>query len=392
MPPTDSLLAWTLISFGFDKLFGKHGRRTSWKDRILVKGLRESTRRAASFSASRKVIPLTWIELDAFNVPLDKKNLYREEPQFDLKYTQFLRDILSRHGFVHPDAIDTFVRGILRELGWNAVLHSAEGKSGAFAAFAGQVLDDGRILQFALSDLGCGIIHNLRHHYLSATESGRTADYQARYSCNSDAAVLRYAFDPDSTSRSDFPAQYDLFSDRGLSLVAEMIRESGILTLASSGGEVTVNSTKKDDFLVASTARNVRGTTIYGELYAQRFPQRVTPQKSIPDSEMDLLNADVFPIGVILERRKGSPQRYIGRIIKHFGWTSTNTILDFGFADAGARTVENIAAYFLTQTQVSQLTLANCRSQRISPNRIARQLEGHKVSLTVTALPDLREL
>lgn len=384
LPDEDNILFWTLHSYRFPQLLGFSAQTKPWHKRIEFDAPLQPTRKTASHAASRRVIPLTWIELETFGLSTKCTNLYREEPHFDTRYTQFLHEILTRHGFIAADSIDTFVRGILREIGWNAVLHSACGNPSGFAAFAGQVLDDGKALQFALSDSGCGVAATLREPYREARKAGRVPDYQVIYSCAETSAIVRYAFDAESTSRRDFPNQYDLFSDRGLALVAEIARESGTFNLVSSNALVRIDSTNEQAFQVIEQPYEILGTTIFGDL--RGIPQEVRHDDPIPTTNLEkhLDSAVPLAFAVILERRCKHPLKMFRRLLARTRVMSYPSIIDFGFADPSARIVENAIALLIARTASGSVIVANNRSPSISPARIARQLAAHNASHDVT--------
>ena len=184
MPGSENLaLMWTLHNYRFAQQLGALIKSEPWQKQIHFDNYRPPSRDISDLNAERKVLPISWIDYTTFGYQNPPSNLYLEDPEFTPEYVRFLKAILSRHGFVVEDTIDDFVRGVLREIGWNAVIHSNNGKSPGFAAFAGQIFDDTQTLHFALADAGCGIAANLTKPYKLALKQGKIPNYQHEYAC-----------------------------------------------------------------------------------------------------------------------------------------------------------------------------------------------------------------
>lgn len=380
----DSSFTRTLHSYRFAHQLGAISQSEPWQKRIHFENFAPSNVHMEKLEVTRRVLPLSWIDRRTFGYDDAPRNLYLEDPEFDPAYVRFIKGVLFRHGFIAEDAIDDFVRGVLREIGWNAVLHSTKGKSGGFAAFAGQIFEDGQGLEFALADTGCGIASNLATPYKIARKRGSVPAYEQQYACSEEAAIVRYALDPRSTSRTDFPSDYDMFSDRGLALVTEIVRESGQLTLISSGCVVSIPPVEGGDIRVQSLPIPLPWTCLYGSLK----PRPATPSKAknenIADFEKQIANADFYAAAVLLRRSRNHPLLLAQRILRKTTPTSKHAIVDLGFLDKSARLVENGIAVFVHAIKPDCVTFINVRSQRISPTRITMAMKQAGVISPVT--------
>lgn len=382
----DSPLHWTLKSYRFAHALGGISQTEAWQKRIQFDNFSPSSADSGDFSDARRVLPISWIDLKTFGYDVPPSNLYIEEPEFNPAYTRFLRAVLTRHGFVAEDAIEDFIRGILREIGWNAVLHGNRGNPGSFAAFAGQVFPENNSLHFALADTGCGIASNLVDRYKEAKRSGAVPAYERMYGCTESTAAVRYAIEPGSTSRKkdDFPSEYDMFSDRGLALVAEIVQESGDFTLISSGGAISLGVKHGKSVAVATLPTNLPWTCLYGSLQA-RSGERPDPKDSASaDIENEIKSADFYPAAVLLRRSHMPSARLIQRIRHRLNHTSRFLIVDVGFLDKSARNIENGIVALIKATDPISLTILNVRSRRVSPVRILRAMKTLGINAPVT--------
>jgi hypothetical protein len=381
---TDSSFMRTLHSYRFAHQLGAISQSESWQKRIQFENFVSSNIHTEKLAVTRRVLPLSWIDRRTFGYDEAPRNLYLEDPEFNRAYVSFIKGVLSRHGFVAEDAIDDFVRGVLREIGWNAVLHSTKDKSGGFAAFAGQVFESGQELEFALADAGCGIASNLRTPYLSARKRGAVPAYERQYECSEDAAIVRHALDPGSTSRTDFPSDYDMYSDRGLARVKEIVRESGNLTLISSGAVVSIPSAEGGDIKVQSLPTTLQWTCLYGSLKARPATPIKAKNEITTDIEKQIANADFYAAAVLLRRSRVHPLLLAQRILRKLTPSSKYSIVDLGFLDTKTSMVENGIAVFVRAIEPNCVTFINVRSQRISPTRVVKAMTQAGVSLPVT--------
>lgn len=382
----DSGFMWTLHNYRFAHALGAISQNEPWKKKIQFVNLAPFHDHAGKLTVTkqRRVLPLSWIDRRTFGYDDAPRNLYLEDPEFDPAYVRFIKGVLSRHGFVAEDAIDDFVRGVLREIGWNAVLHSTKGKAGGFAAFAGQVFENGQGLEFALADAGCGIASNLATPYQEARKRGAVPSYEQQYACNEVAAIVRHAIDSGSTSRTDFPSEYDMFSDRGLALVTEIVRESGNLTLISSGAVVNIPPAESGNIRVQSLQTTLPWTCLYGSLRARPSTQTKAKNEITTDFEKQIANADFYAAAILLRRSRNHPLLLAQRILRKITPTSKYSIVDLGFLDKSPRVVENGIAIFIRAIVPDCATFINVRSKRISPSRIAKAMKQAGVSSPVT--------
>lgn len=384
---TNSHLLWTLKSYRFPDALGAISQSDAWHKRIHFENYLPTKSELGELSDTRRVLPISWIDLKSFGYDKPPSNLYAEEPEFNPAYTRFIRAVLSRHGFVAEDAIDDFIRGVLREIGWNAVLHSNKGKPGAFAAFAGQIFPATNSMHFALADTGCGIASNLLDRYREAKKSGVVPAYERIYSCSETTAAVRYAIEPGSTSRKaqDFPSEYDMFSDRGLALVAEIVQETGYLTLLSSGGAINVGGKNQKRVEVKDLSKTFPWTCLYGSLGARSGERSRSTSAARADIEKEIENADVYPAAILLRRTRIATVGLIKRIRRQLCCNSKFAIVDVGFLDKSARNVENGIVTLVEAVEPDSLTILNVRSRRVSPVRIIRALKqvGIRMPLTI---------
>ena len=383
---TNSPLFWTLRSYRFAHALGAISQNEAWHKRIQFENFSPPNSESSDLSDKRRVLPISWIDLKTFGYDSPPPNLYVEEPEFNPAYTRFIRAILTRHGFVAEDAIDDFIRVILRETGWNAVLHSKKGKSGGFAAFAGQVLPNNNSLHFALADTGCGIASNLLERYKAAKKAGVVPEYELLYGCSESTAAVRFAIEPGSTSRreTDFPSEYDMFSDRGLALVTEIVQENGDLTLVSSGGAISTGARNRQYVAVGALPTTLPWTCIYGSLSA-RIGEHPKPGNVLdPEIESEMRSADFYPAAILLRRGRVPSVGLIKRIRRRLNQTSKFVIVDVGFLDKSARNVENGIVTLIQATAPSSLTILNVRSRRVSPVRILRAMKTVGIRAPVT--------
>lgn len=381
----DSGFMWTLRSYRFAHALGAPSQSETWHKRIQFENFEPSNDNKGKLIETRRVLPLSWIDRRTFGYDDAPRNLYLEDPEFNPEYVRFIKGVLLRHGFVAEDAIDDFVRGVLREIGWNSVLHSTKGKPGGFAAFAGQLFEheSGQVLEFALADAGCGIASNLLAPYQIARKHGAVPAYERQYGCSEIAAAVRYALNPMSTSRTEFPSEYDVFSDRGLALVEEIVRENGDLTLISSGVAVSIPTAGGGDIRVKNLSTNLPWTCLYGSLVARITTISKSKKEIAPDFEKQITAADFYPAAVLF-RRSNDPIVFARRILRKITPTSKYSVVDLGFLDKTARVVENGIAVFVRTIEPDCVTFINVRSQRISPSRILRAMKQTGVSLPVT--------
>lgn len=382
----DSPVHWTLRSYRFAHALGGISQTEAWQRRIQFDNFSPSSSHSGDFSDTRMVLPISWIDLKTFGYEVPPLNLYVEEPEFNPAYTRFLRAVLTRHGFVAEDAIDDFIRGILREIGWNAVLHSNKGKPGSFAAFAGQVFPKKNSLHFALADTGCGIASNLVDRYKEARKSGTVPAYERIYGCTESTAVVRYAIEPGSTSRKkgDFPSEYDMFSDRGLALVAEIVQESGDFTLISSGSAISLGVKDRKSVAVAALPTILPWTCLYGSLQARSGELPAAKDSASADIENEIKTADFYPAAVLLRRSRIPSAGLIQRIRRLLNHTSKFLIVDVGFLDKSARNIENGIVALIKAAGPISLTILNVRSRRVSPVRIVRAMRTLGIIAPVT--------
>lgn len=371
----NSRLLWTLKSYRFAHALGAISQTEAWHKRIRFENFSPANSDPGALNDTKRVLPISWIDLSTFGYDRVPPNLYMEEPEFNPAYTRFIRAVLTRHGFVAEDAIDDLVRGILREIGWNAVLHSNKGKPGGFAAFAGQVFPQNNSLHFALADTGCGIASNLLDRYRAARKAGTVPAYERQYGCSESTAAVRYAIEPGSTSRTAFPSEYDIFSDRGLALVAEIVQESGDFTLVSSGAAINVGSKGGEAITVGALSTNLPWTCLYGSLSARSKEPTKSPKSAKDDIEDEVRNADYYPAAVLLRRSHPPSVGVIQRIRRRMGYTSRCAIVDVGFLDKSARVVENGIVTLIQAIAPTCLTIVNVRSRRVSPIRILRAMK-----------------
>lgn len=381
----DSGFMWALHNYRFAHALGATSQNEPWQKRIQFENFAPLHDHAGKLKVTKqkRVFPLSWIDRKTFGYDEAPRNLYLEDPEFNQAYVRFIKGMLSRHGFVAEDAIDDFVRGVLREIGWNAVLHSTKDKSSGFAAFAGQVFEDGQELEFALADAGCGIALNLATPYRIARKSGVVPAYERQYGCSEVAAIVRHALDPGSTSRTDFPSDYDMFSDRGLALVTEIVRENGNLTLISSGAVVSIPSAESGDIRVQSLPTTLPWTCLYGSLKARPATPIKAKNEITIDFEKQIANADFYAAAVLLRRSRNDPLSLAQRILRKLTPTSKYSIVDLGFLDKKTSMVENGIAIFVRAIEPDCVTFVNVRSQRISPTRIVRAMKQAGVGLPV---------
>lgn len=369
----NSPLSWTLKSYRFAHALGASSQTDEWHKRIRFENLPVGSG-SDELSKTRRVLPISWIDLSTFGYTEPPLNLYVEEPEFNPAYSRFVRAILNRHGFVSEDAVDDFIRGVLREIGWNAVLHSKKGSPGGFAAFAGQVFQHDQVLQFALADAGCGIASNLLDRYRAARKAGSVPAYERKFACSEAAAAVRYALEPGSTSRTAFPSEYDIFSDRGLALVTEIVRESGSLTLVSSGTAIEVKSEGRDPIALRALPTNLPWTCLYGSLKARSGQPEKQPHSSDDHVHTQFRNADFYPAAVLMRRTNAPSVALIKRVLRRREMTSSCAVVDVGFLDKSPRVIENGIVALLEGTTYSCVTVVNVRSRRVSPIRIVRAM------------------
>lgn len=376
----NSGLMWTLRSFRFTQALGSATGNETWHKYVRFENLRIQAEVPPSYSASQHILPISWIDKSTFGYSEETSNLFVEDPELNLAYIQFLGRMLQQHGFVAKDAIDDFIRGVLREIGWNAVLHSHQGKKWGFAAFGGQVFDDGSSLDFALSDSGCGFSANLLEPYRQARQCGKVPDYVRLYECSETNAAVRFAFDSGSTSRIAYPSEHDVFSDRGLKLVSEILQESGSLVVASSGTIVAIDSTTPKTFAVQEYSKEFRGTCVFGTLSSLMGKSpRSTADRVDVEATNSLEKNDFYPIAILIERCKSRTIDVAARILRLKRNRSKFSLLDFGYRDTSQRLVENGVAVFLEFVETELLTLINVRSNRVSSKRIIQALMERKV-------------
>ena len=385
--PSDanSSVMWTLHSYRFAQALGATSRSEAWQKEIQFENFTPSRIGTGKLTVTkRRILPLSWIDIKTFGYIEPPPNLYREDPEFNPEYQRFVSGILHRNGFIAEDAIDDFVRGVLREIGWNAVLHSNKGEPGGFAAFAGEVSENGSKLEFSLADAGCGIASNLLASYRVDRNRGVVPAYEKQYQCSETAAVVRYAFEPKSTSRNEFPTEYDVFSDRGLSLVAEIVREHGSINLLSSSVAVSMPPIGNGEIFIRDMPTKLPWTCLYGSLMAH--PQKDTKLKSeaVSDFENQIANADFYSAAPILGSSTKHPLVLAERVLRRMRTTSKNAVVDLGFLDKSAREVENGFAVFAKAITPNCVTFINVQSLRISPKRIARAMKKIGFVLPVT--------
>lgn len=374
----------TLYSFGLPQILTSTPRIYPWQDRIVLTNSLPSEEASISRSEERSTLPILWLDLKSFAIKSPATNLYREEPQFDQRYQDFLYRVLKRSGFVSREATDDFVRGIIRELGWNAVIHSAQGLKWGFAAFAGQINREQNTLDFALVDLGCGISANLNGPYTQAVELGRIPSRWIPPTISEASAIVRYAFDRDATSRTEYPSQSDLFSEHGLALVSEIVRERGSLTLVSSRSAVSVTrQVPETEFVTLDDSEATIGTLIYGDL-AGAFERETAV---IPDiSPFDRPTSgryETFPAAVFLCRKPRDPLKAIRRLIHRAREQHGTILVDLGYLDRSARFVEQLVGLIFNSRIASEVVVINSLSSRISPTRIARTLSAQSTGFAL---------
>lgn len=380
----ESLLRTLNEGYHFARALGGTSQTEEWHKRIRFENYFSFSSGSEELRETRQILPISWIDLHTFGYKEPPSDLYVEEPEFSPAYSRFVRALLNRHGFVAEDAVDDFLREVLREIGWNAILHSGKGKPGAFAAFAGQVFPDDHTLHFALADAGCGITSNLLKGYRLARQKGHVPDYGRQFSCAENAAVVRYALDPISTSRANFPSEYDVFSDRGLALVTEIVSETGSLTLISSGTAIEVGPGKQHPISLRMIPNSPPWTCVYGSLAARS----VRSFKPLPSKnsglEAEFKEADFYPAAVLLRRTNPPSIKYIRRLLRKRVMGSLFAIVDFGFLDKSNRTVENGIIALMRLFCYKCITVVNVRSHRVSPTRIWRGMQELKLQTPVT--------
>ncbi len=373
-PENKGINIWVLESYRLPQLLGHPNQTEHWQRLVHIEGNEQIGRGRRNQEEFGRIIPLNYIDLATFYLPKSASDLYKKEPSFANQYIKPIVNLLRMHEFVSERVIDEFVYGVLRELAWNAVLHSSKGEMGGFAAFSGQIYKDTNELEFALVDLGCGVVANLKKNYLTEKESGRVTAFETKYKCTSNAATLRYAFEPESTSRTDFPAGYDRSSDRGLSLVSEIFREKGSLSLISGDSEINLDSKNASFFKLSERSQIVQGTSLLGSLPGELANKKESTHRVIPIDQLE--TSRIFSISQLLENSEYDHNFLMEKITESFVTqeSSTPVLIDFGFTDPSARAVENLTADLISIHKFRLLRIANIKSSRTSPEMIAKHL------------------
>ena len=381
-----SPLAVTLANLRFSQRLQSS---SEWCRKISIEG-RSLRLDEPTLSPKKKLLPISWIDLSTFGVAANTTDaFYRVDPNLSKEYTRFVNDLLLTRGFIHPSSVDDFVRGILREIGWNSVLHSASHAGEGLAVFGGQVLQkpEGTCLEFVLVDAGKGIASTLKTAYHTARRRKQMPDYEREYGCGLDAAIVRFAFDRQSTSRSIFPSEYDALADRGLSLVAEVARESGKVSLVSSRARVTTKRNEARQYDVSDLEAPFLGTYVSGSLLPLFEPvSRSNPNTESYGLEKVIEKLDVYSIAPMLQAFPERGLDHWRQFLRKMRRTE-HIAIDFGFHDTGLRWAENVLVIFIETLRPKNIVVMNLRSRGISIGRISNVLSQrnrtHDVELWV---------
>jgi len=230
-----------LERLGFRSLFSNRFSTEEWLKKIHFELPRDEMLSLPFKRRTTNYVPLRWFDLDDF-VFDDTIPLWRNHFTLKAHVDKQLRDVLLSHGFADPDTIDLLVKTMFLELGSNVVLHSQAEPGAGLGVFCCQVgereLAEKKLvpeITFCLADLGRGIPSALGGIYQN---DKKWKDYHKRNKIGEKSGIVRYAIDSCSSSRPDFPSNYDTSGFRGLALVASALQGRGELLIRSDGGAV----------------------------------------------------------------------------------------------------------------------------------------------------------
>ena len=234
-----------LERIGFCDLFTEIHSSSKWRKNVEVLGHDQHFSPSHFTETLEHYIPLQWFSVEEFALS-ESQNMWQVRPTIEPYLERQFRSLLQTHGLSDDDTIDLLTKTMFVELGWNAVLHSGSVAGSAIGAFCAQIHywhDEKRRplppkLTFCIADIGRGIPNALRAPFHANTNRG--GKYNLTQGFSENTAIVRYALDPDSTSRPEMPSNVDREGFRGLAFVASAIRGVGEMSIRSDGGAVTL--------------------------------------------------------------------------------------------------------------------------------------------------------
>jgi len=254
------------------------------------------------------------------------------------------------------------------ELGWNTVLHSAEGLGDGVGLFCGQVVHPSSYnrlenpeLTFCIADFGRGIPETLGGIYDRHRDEDRK--YHVIENKTRATGIVRFALDNDTTSRPKNVSDMDAEGCRGLAYVVSALERYGLLKLRSDAGMVEVKDKRggvKAHLSDEYKDHPIPGTQVIGVL---RAIAKITPV-AVPRSQIkkqapgDILRACDLSGDLGALSTSGQVSQYL----KTFPASSNRTmVIDMGCSSTTARTIEYLSKKLTERYSQNVIVLWNVR-------------------------------
>lgn len=340
-----------LRNCGFFDLFSSNNIKQDWikevkfSPRSLSKPQLETTSNKLTYEQTRYT-PLQWYDESNFAYHLVDNNYEIVQPELKVDEYEKFQTLLTYHGFIDIQQIEIFSSVIFAEIAWNTVLHSNEIPGEGFGIWGAQIFRKPKsraYMKFIIADLGRSIPCTLHTAY---SHSGR--DYEKDSVLWKNAAIVRYAFDYKSTSRTKYPSKIAEEGYRGLALVQSTI-QNGTMELISNGGMISLQRINEDfrvnvkpgNYLDSSSQIIFPGTFVIGEFFegkTKKIIQKNTNATQPPVISNLIINLFDHKSGPLSkEVLEYNLSNYLPKIKYEESIT-----LDVGYVDSNLRILEEI--------------------------------------------------